>query len=66
MDAEERLKELESEFEVTQEELRKILLDIRAFLMEAQNPLKPFERKRASSKSDSGKGVEQHGSREEN
>lgn len=63
MEMEERLKELEDEFQVTKDELRQILLDIRAFLMEAQNPLRPFERKNASAQSDSGKEVEQHGNR---
>ncbi len=65
METEERLKELEDEFQVTMDELKKILLDIRAFLLEAQNPLKPFERKKAPGRSDSGKEVEQHDNREE-
>lgn len=65
METEERLKELEDEFQVTKDELKKILLDIRAFLMEAQNPLRPFERKKVSGQSDSRKEVEPHGDREE-
>lgn len=55
METENRVKELEEEFRVTKDELRQILLDIRAYLMEAQNPLKPFEREKTSGQSDSGK-----------
>ena len=40
MDTEERLKALEEEFQITTEELKQILLDIRAFLMAAQTPLR--------------------------
>ena len=65
METEDRLKELEDEINVTKDELRQILLDIRAYLMEAQNPLRPFERKKTSPQSDFGKEVEQHGNREE-
>lgn len=39
MDTEERIKALEEEFEATREELKQILLDIRAFLMDAQTPI---------------------------
>lgn len=63
---EDKIRELEEELQATTEELKKILLDIRAFLMEAQNPMRPFERKKAYSGSETGKEVEQHGSREEN
>ena len=48
MDTEERIKALEEEFEVTKEELKQILMDIRAFIMEVENPLKPFERRETS------------------
>lgn len=65
MEAEDRILELENEFQVTKDELKQILMDIRTFLMEAQNPLRPFEYKRASGRSDSGKEVEQHGSQQE-
>ena len=65
MEDEERIKQLEDDFQVTKDELRKILLEIRTFLMEAQNPLRPFERKKAT-QSEAGKEVEQHGRREEN
>ena len=65
MEAEERINELENELQVTKDELKQILLDIRTFLMEAQNPLRPFEYKKASGQSDSRKEVEQDGSREE-
>ena len=43
MDTEERVKALEDEIRETKEELQQILLDIRAYVMEAQNPLKLFE-----------------------
>ena len=39
MDIEERLKTLESEFQITKEELKQILLDIRTFVMDAQSPI---------------------------
>ena len=65
MEAEERINELENELQVTKDELKQILLDIRTFLMEAENPLRPFECKKTSDQSDSGKEVEQDGSREE-
>ncbi|MBU2609129.1 MAG: hypothetical protein KKF26_07415 [Chloroflexi bacterium] len=65
METEDRVTELESEIQATKEELKRILLDIRAFLMEAQNPLRPFERKKVSVNNDSGKEVAQDGDREE-
>jgi hypothetical protein len=40
MDEEERLRKLEDDFQQTKEELRKILLDIRGFLMEVNTPLR--------------------------
>ena len=39
MDAEDRIKALEDEFQETKEELQKILLDIRTYLMEALTPI---------------------------
>ena len=39
MDAEEQIKTLEAEFQETKEELKHILLDIRAWIMEAQSPI---------------------------
>ena len=39
MDTEERIKALEEEFNATKEELKQILFDIRAFLMEAKSPI---------------------------
>jgi len=39
MNVEEKVKALEEELQLTKEELRQILLDIRACLMEAQTPL---------------------------
>jgi len=65
METEDRITELENEIQATKEELKQILLDIRAFLMEAQNPLRPFERKGVSVKNDFGKEVAQDGDREE-
>jgi len=61
MDTEDRVTELENEIQATKEELKHILLDIRAFLMEAQNPLRPFERKKVSVDNDSAKEVAQDG-----
>ena len=40
MEVEERVKALEEEFEVTREELKLILVDIRALMMEVNNPIK--------------------------
>ncbi len=40
MDAEQRIKALEDEFEAEKKELKAILLDIRAFVMEAQSPIR--------------------------
>ena len=39
MDAEDRIKAIEDEFQETKEELKQILLDIRTYLMEAQTPI---------------------------
>jgi len=65
METEDRIKELEAELQVTKDELKQILMDIRTFLMEAQNPLRPFERKSTIAQSDSRKEVEEYGNREE-
>ena len=66
MDTEERVKALEDEFRETKEELQQILLDIRAFVMEAQNPLKIFEGgKKHTKQSYLQKEVEQDGRRKE-
>ena len=59
---EEKIRELEEELQTTKEELKKILLDIRAFLMEAQNPMRPFESTMASTAGESGKEEEEYGS----
>ena len=63
MDIEERVKVLEEDFKTTKEELQQILLDMRAYVMEAQNPLKLFERRKTSAQSNLGKEVEQDGNR---
>jgi hypothetical protein len=39
MDTKSRIEALEEELQTTKEELRKILLDIRAYLMEVQTPI---------------------------
>lgn len=44
MDEEERLRTLEDEFQVAKEELKRILLDIRSFLMEVNTPLRSEEK----------------------
>ena len=50
MDNEERLKTLREEFEVTTKELKKILFDIRIYLMEAETPIpNDLERERLDS-----------------
>ncbi len=41
MDTEERMKTMEAEFQITKEELKQILLDIRAYIMEAESPFHP-------------------------
>lgn len=40
MEEEARLRKLEDDFQQTKEDLRKILLDIRSFLMEVNTPLR--------------------------
>jgi hypothetical protein len=40
MTAEEKIKALEDEFQPTREELKQIMLDIRAVIMEATSPLR--------------------------
>ena len=39
MDTEERIKVLQEEFQVTTRELKKILFDIRIYIMEAETPI---------------------------
>ena len=39
MDAENRIKALEDEFQETKDEIKEILLDIRTYLMEALTPI---------------------------
>ena len=62
MDTEERIKTLEEEFQITKEELKQILVDIRTLLMEAQTPL-PADPNRGNlpDQSEPEKGVEPHG-----
>lgn len=63
MNVEDRVKALEEELQVTKDELRQILLDIRACLMETQTPLPAnLNRGEFASQSDSGKGVKSDGS----
>jgi hypothetical protein len=64
MDTEERIKSLEKEVMLTVEEVKYILLDIRSFLSEARSPLRgKLGMDKFSLKEDSGKGVEQRGSK---
>ena len=79
MDTEDRIKALREEFQPIQEELKEILFDIRARLMEAQTPIpNDLERQRLGDflsqegpekrgalriQSDSKKGVEPDGNR---
>jgi len=63
MNMEDRVKALEEELQITKDELRQILLDIRACLMETQTPLPAnLNKGRFTSQSDSEKGVESDGS----
>jgi len=63
MNMEDRVKALEEELQVTKDELRQILLDIRACLMETQTPLPAnLNRGEFTGQSDSGKGVKSDGS----
>jgi hypothetical protein len=51
VDIEERLNLLQKDFGEFKEDIKELLLDIRSYLMEAQNPLKAYEGKRGKSKS---------------
>ena len=63
MNMEDRVKALEEELQVTKDELRQILLDIRACLMETQTPLPAnLNKGRFTDQSDSEEGVESDGS----
>jgi hypothetical protein len=63
---EEMVKALEEELHQTRNEMSLILLDIRAFIMEVKNPLRPYEPRKTPVQANSGKGVEQNDSRKEN
>lgn len=63
---EERVKALEAELHQTKDELTQILLDIRAFIMEVKNPLRPYEPRKMVVVSNIQKGVEQNDGRKEN
>lgn len=56
MDKQDQLTALENEFHKTKEELQQILLEIRAFLMEAQSPLRSYFDKQFNNPDDSEKG----------
>ncbi len=59
---EERVKTLETEFQIAKEELRQILLDIRTYLMEAETPFQPdFNMGGISAQSNTEMGVEPNG-----
>ena len=63
MEIEERLKTLEEDFHELKDELKELLLDIRGYLMEAQNPLKSYEGKKylTSPPKEPEKGVSENG-----
>ncbi len=62
MDIEERVKTLEAEFQITKQEFRQILLDIRAYIMEAEAPFHPnFGMGRRAAQHGPVKGVEPNG-----
>ena len=66
MDIEERIKALEDEFQMTKEELRQILLDIRIVLLEVQTPLPAnLNRGRLPAQSDSESEVKPHGNQDQ-
>jgi hypothetical protein len=44
METEERIKALEQEIAETKDDFRQILLELRSFVLAAENPLKKFER----------------------
>ena len=61
MDIDERIKTLEDDIEATREELQEILLDIRAYILEAQNPMNYSARSANTGQSDSEKEVPENG-----
>ena len=65
MDTGERIKALEEEIEAARDELQAILLDIRAYILEAQNPMRYGIRSETTQESESEKGVQENGGREE-
>ena len=65
MDNKERIKALEEEIESAKYELQEILLDIRAFILEAQNPMKYARCLETTKESEPEKGVQENGGREE-
>ena len=57
MDNEERIDKIEAEFQETRDELREILFDIRAYLMEALTPIpNDLDRERLREELDSERG----------
>ncbi len=58
---EERVKTLEAEFQITKEELRQLLPDIRTYLMEAETPFPPDFNVGISAQSNTEMGVEPNG-----
>jgi len=57
MDNEERINKIEAEFQETKDELREILFDIRAYLMEALTPIpNDLDRERLREELDSERG----------
>jgi len=57
MDNEDRIEKIEAEFQETKDELREILFDIRAYLMEALTPIpNDLDRERLREELDSERG----------
>jgi uncharacterized protein YicC (UPF0701 family) len=57
MDTEEKLKEVEAEFQEVRDELKEMLFDIRTYLMEALSPIpNDLDRERLREELEGGKG----------
>lgn len=59
---EEKLKSIEQELQQITEAIKPVLFDIRAFIMEAKNPLRPYDRPGEGAQ-DIEKGAKDNGSR---
>jgi len=61
METKERIEALQEELEAAKEELQEILLDIRTYILEAQNPMSYSSLMANSVQSDSEKGANENG-----